>query len=284
MLAEELAAAGAFYPIAGLGLMMLGPTLLEFGSEEQKLRHLPADRARRAAMVPGLFRAGRGFRPRLAAHALRRHGTITGWSTARKSGPPMRITPTGASAWPAPAPRSKQGGISFLLIDMKTPGVEVAADHADQRRLAFLRDLLHRCRKCPRKTWSARSTAAGRWPSGCSSSSATAFPRCAAPIPDRVDLPDLARRYCGTDDTGRIADADLRLRLADHLMGDHAYRLTLERRAREAGGGAEAIDAGLGAQEHRRECRPAARRAGSGNARQCRPRLGHAANAPSQRL
>ena len=37
-----------------------------------------------------------------------------------------RSTPTGSSAWCAPTPtRRKQEGISFLLIDMKTPGITV---------------------------------------------------------------------------------------------------------------------------------------------------------------
>ena len=51
---------------------------------------------------------------------------ITTSSTARRPGPRSRSTPTGSSAWCAPtAPASKQEGISFLLIDMKSPGVTV---------------------------------------------------------------------------------------------------------------------------------------------------------------
>ena len=47
-------------------------------------------------------------------------------STARRPGPRSRSTPTGSSAWCAPIPPAKQQeGISFLLIDMKTPGVTV---------------------------------------------------------------------------------------------------------------------------------------------------------------
>ena len=38
---EELARAGAYNPIGGMGVMMFGPTLLEYGSEEQKREHIP---------------------------------------------------------------------------------------------------------------------------------------------------------------------------------------------------------------------------------------------------
>ena len=41
ILQEELATFKALPPIAGMGIAMIGPTLLEFGTEEQKQRHLP---------------------------------------------------------------------------------------------------------------------------------------------------------------------------------------------------------------------------------------------------
>ena len=50
-------------PLTSFGISMLGPALLKYGTEEQKKRFLPADRARRDPLVPGLFRAGRGQRP-----------------------------------------------------------------------------------------------------------------------------------------------------------------------------------------------------------------------------
>ena len=44
VLSGEMASVGAFNPIpglAGMGVTMVGPTVLEYGSEDQKLRHLP---------------------------------------------------------------------------------------------------------------------------------------------------------------------------------------------------------------------------------------------------
>src|SRR5438132_12013055 len=42
IIAEELAAAGAYNPIGGMGVIMFGPTLLEYGTEEQKRKRIPA--------------------------------------------------------------------------------------------------------------------------------------------------------------------------------------------------------------------------------------------------
>src|SRR5512139_2312136 len=44
VLQEEMAAIGAFNPIpmlAGMGVTMVGPTILEYGTEDQKQRHIP---------------------------------------------------------------------------------------------------------------------------------------------------------------------------------------------------------------------------------------------------
>ena len=38
---QELGRAGAYNPIGGMGVMMFGPTLIEYGTEELKRQHLP---------------------------------------------------------------------------------------------------------------------------------------------------------------------------------------------------------------------------------------------------
>src|SRR3954468_4285348 len=42
IIAEEPAAAGAYNPIGGMGVIMFGPTLLEYGTEDQKRKHIPS--------------------------------------------------------------------------------------------------------------------------------------------------------------------------------------------------------------------------------------------------
>ena len=41
VLKEEMAAIGARNPLSSFGISMLGPALLKYGTEEQKLEHLP---------------------------------------------------------------------------------------------------------------------------------------------------------------------------------------------------------------------------------------------------
>jgi len=48
----------------------------------------------------------------------------------------------------------------------------------------------------------------------------------------RVD--EAAKDYVGLDETGRLADADLRRRVTEHLMENRAFQLTVRRAADEA--------------------------------------------------
>ena len=65
---SELAAARAPLPADVVGLMLAGPTLMAWGSDEQKARFLPPMLPGDEYVVPGLQRARRGLRPRGIAH------------------------------------------------------------------------------------------------------------------------------------------------------------------------------------------------------------------------
>ncbi|MGH7017496.1 MAG: acyl-CoA dehydrogenase family protein, partial [Caulobacteraceae bacterium] len=49
-------------------------------------------------------------------------------------------------------------------------------------------------------------------------------------------LPDLARDYVGVDQSGRVADHELRARIAGHMMESRAHALTMQRALAEARG------------------------------------------------
>ena len=83
------------------------------------------DAQRRRDLVSGLQRARRRLRPRLACAAAPSSRAITSSSTARSAGRPTARTPTGSSCSRAPNPDDRYGGISFILVDLDTPGVEV---------------------------------------------------------------------------------------------------------------------------------------------------------------
>jgi len=43
-----------------MGVMMFGPTLLEYGSDEQKKKHVPGNRSKAKLVVPGYSEPGAG--------------------------------------------------------------------------------------------------------------------------------------------------------------------------------------------------------------------------------
>ncbi len=121
---EEAALAGAPEPIA-FGVRMVAPVLLAFGTEAQKARHLPRIRSGDDWWCQGYSEPGAG-------------SDLAGLSTSAKLDGDAFIV-TGQKIWTTyaqhadmmfclvrtdPAAR-KQQGISFLLVDMTSPGITV---------------------------------------------------------------------------------------------------------------------------------------------------------------
>jgi alkylation response protein AidB-like acyl-CoA dehydrogenase len=124
VLAEEMANIGARNPIGGMGVMMFGPTLIEYGTEALKRQHLPGIIKGEVRWCQGYSEPGSGSD--LASLQTRAedkgdHYLVNG----------QKIWTSGANLadWcfclVRTDPSKKHEGISFLLIDMKTPGVEV---------------------------------------------------------------------------------------------------------------------------------------------------------------
>ena len=125
VLLDELQRIGARPPLGGMGVTMIGPTLLEYGNEEQKRRHLPRIARGEVAWCQGYSEPGAGSDlASLQTKAEDRgdHFVVNG----------AKIWTSGASHadWMFCLVRTsnediRQLGISFLLIDMNTPGIEV---------------------------------------------------------------------------------------------------------------------------------------------------------------
>jgi len=235
ILAEEMASAGAFNPIGGLGVMMLGPTLLEFGTEEQKRRHIPPIARGEVTWCQGFSEPGAGSD--LASLRTRCEDMGDHWLV---NGQKVWTSYAHHADWCFCLVRTsterKQGGISFLLIDMKTPGVEA-------RPITLINGGSHFCEtfftdvRVPKANLLGEINAGWGIAKRLLQHERNGLSSLRGSDTNGVELPDLAQRYCGTDGEGRLADPDLRVRLADHLMADHAYRLTLQRRQREAEAG-----------------------------------------------
>ena len=121
---DEMQQAPAPQPLA-FGVNMVGPVIIAFGSEEQKRRFLPRIANLDDWWCQGFSEPGAGSDLAALQTSAKRHGDfyiVNGqktWTTlAQYADWIFCLVRTDPAA-------KKQEGISFLLIDMKTPGVTV---------------------------------------------------------------------------------------------------------------------------------------------------------------
>ncbi len=125
VLQQELAAAKALPHLVGMGLVMIGPTLLEFGTEQQKARHLPKIVSGEVRWCQGYSEPGSGSDlASLQTKAVMEgdHFVLNGqkiWTSGAQHADWMfalvRTDPNAA----------KHDGISFVLLEMDQPGETV---------------------------------------------------------------------------------------------------------------------------------------------------------------
>ena len=240
VLQEEMQKIGAWNPIGGMGVMMFGPTLLEYGTEAQKQEHIPN-------IAKGLVRWCQGYSEpgagsdlaslQMAAEAVSDpvggdHYLVNGQKTwtsggqwADKCFALVRTDKT-----------KKHEGISFLLIDMDAPGVEVKPIRMISGASPFCETFFTNV-KVPKENlvgvegqgWTIGKRLLQHERSSLSGGGGSAGRMMAGKTVNA-----LAKEYRGTDGEGRIADADLRMRIVRHEMDSRAFMLTLRRAALEA--------------------------------------------------
>jgi alkylation response protein AidB-like acyl-CoA dehydrogenase len=122
VLKEEMARIGARNPLYSFGISMLGPALLKFGSEEQKKRFLPEIARGEIRWCQGYSEPGAGSD--LAGLQTKAEDKVDHWLV---NGQKVWTSYADKADWifclVRTSTESKQGGISFLLFDMATPGV-----------------------------------------------------------------------------------------------------------------------------------------------------------------
>ncbi len=101
VLQQELKRLKCRPPQINLGIWMLGPVLLEFGTEEQKKRLLTPMTRGEVRWCQGSVNPMRALIWPTSAPLRSMQATIM-WSMAAKSGPPMATSPIGCTRWCEP--------------------------------------------------------------------------------------------------------------------------------------------------------------------------------------
>ena len=235
VLQEEMGRAGAYNPIGGMGVMMFGPTLLEYGTEEQKQKYIPDIAQGNIRWCQGYSEPGAGSdlaSLQTFAEDKGDHYVVNGQKTwtsggqwADKCFALVRTDKT-----------QKHAGISFLLIDMDAQGVEVKPIDLISGFSPFCETFFTDV-KVPKENLVGQEGQG--WAIGTrllqhERNSLSGGGGSAGRMMQGRGVSELAKTYRGTDEQGRIADSDLRMRIVRHEMDVRAFALTLRRAALEA--------------------------------------------------
>ncbi len=239
VLAEEMARLELPPGVDGFGFTMIGPVLLRFGSEEQKKTHLPR-------ICRGEIRWCQGYSEPGAGSDLAAIGT-----KAVRDGDDFIIN--GQKVWTSYADQSdwifalvrsnpdvkKQEGITFILIDMESPGVSVSPIQLISGKSPFcetyfvdvrvpVENVVHKIDA----GWTVAKALLGHERTMI----AKVFGGGNDGTVGRGRLIEMAARYLGEKD-GRIADPHYRSEVAQVEMDAAAFRYAAQRMSDEAKAG-----------------------------------------------
>lgn len=242
VLQEELRRIKARPPLYSFGLWMFGPVLLEFGSEEQKQRFLPPIVRGETRWCQGYSEPGAGSDLASLATRCEDHGEhflINGqkiWTSYANLADWMFCLVRTDT-------RTKHGGISFVVFDMRTAGVETRPIRLISGDSPFCETFLTDVR-VPKDQLIGPLN--GGWEIAKrllmherTNISAEAFGNAAG-----LDLIETARQFVGLRE-GVLANTDLRARIARHRMRDEAFRLAVQQARTGHGRSSSAATAAL---------------------------------------
>ena len=235
ILYEELARISARLPMHGMGVSMIGPTLLEYGTEEQKKLHIPGIASGDVSWCQGYSEPGAGS----DLASLRTKAEDKG-DFFEVNG--QKIWTSGAqfADWIFALVRTdfdvpKHEGISFVLMDMSQAGVSIKPiklisgsspfcetffDNAIAQKTDLVGQLNRGWTVGKRLLQHERSGQGGLGQAGA---------RRVVPEPKLVEV---AKQYVGVDSTGKIADSQARREVTQFAMDRASFKLT-QKRARE---------------------------------------------------
>ncbi|MFB3105636.1 MAG: acyl-CoA dehydrogenase family protein [Pseudomonadales bacterium] len=234
VLINEMRQIQARSPLMGMGTSLIGPTLLEYGTDDQKERHLPKIARGELSWCQGYSEPGAGS----DLASLRTRAEDNGDHFVMNG---QKIWTSGAqfADWMFCLVRTdpdvpKHEGISFVLLTMDQPGVtikpiklisgnspfcETFFDNAIAKKEDLVGEL--------NKGWTVGKRLLQHERSGMT-----------ALVGGRIQelegtLQDVAKQYVGERD-GKIADPDMRNKVLTHDLNSRAFRLTQRRTVEES--------------------------------------------------
>ena len=226
VLAQEMSALGCRPPLMSFGIWMLGPALLKFGSEAQKLEHLPK-------IAHGEIRWCQGYSEPNAGSDL---ASLA--SRAEDRGDHFIVN--GQKIWTSYADKAdwifclvrtdtakKHTGISFVLFDMTTPGVSTKPIQLISGKSPFCETFFDNVRV-------EKTNLVGPLNGGWDVAKyLLTHEREMIGAMGESELPQsllqIALATAGRDDQSRLADPQLRAQIAEFDMDEAAFHATLER-------------------------------------------------------
>jgi alkylation response protein AidB-like acyl-CoA dehydrogenase len=232
ILQQEMDRINARIPLVSFGIWMFGPVLMEYGNEAQKRKYLTQIARGEIRWCQGYSEPGAG-------------SDLAGLQTrCEDKGDHYLIN--GQKVWTSYADKAdwvfclvrtdttkKQGGISFVVFDMKSPGVEARPIKLISGSSPFCETFFTDV-KIPKDQLIGQVN--GGWEIAKRLLQYERKNISAGGFGGGTEVEEFARRYVGLKD-GILADADYRTRLAVHKMEAHAFELTVRRTQEEARGG-----------------------------------------------
>ncbi|MGB3457074.1 MAG: acyl-CoA dehydrogenase family protein [Litorimonas sp.] len=233
VLLSEMRRINARSPLTSFGIWMLGPALLKFGNDAQKAEHLPK-------IARGEIRWCQGYSEPNAGSDLASLAT-----KAEDKGDHWIVN--GQKVWTSYADKAdwifclvrtdntkgKHYGISFVLFDMETPGVEARPIKLISGRSPFCETFFEDV-KVPKenlvgeenKGWTIAKYLLTHEREGIGAGNDSMRP-----------LHEVAAMSLGLDDADRLSDPMLRTKIAETEIDDWAFGLTMARKLAEAKAG-----------------------------------------------
>ena len=232
VLLSEMRRIGARSPLTSFGIWMLGPALLKFGNDQQKAEHLPQIARGEIRWCQGYSEPNAGSD--LAALATKAEDKGDHWIV---NGQKVWTSYADQADWifclvRTDSSQGKHFGISFVLFDMETPGVDARPIKLISGRSPFCETFFEDVKVLKKnlvgeenKGWTIAKYLLTHERESIGAVNAAMRP-----------LHEIAAMSLGLD-AGRLSDPMLRAKIAETEIDEWAFGLTISRKLAEAEAG-----------------------------------------------